>query len=147
MKSFRDRNPYVVGMVSAALIAVVVLGAFLYGLLQPLDKVYSVKAVFTDASGISKGAVVRVAGVKAGLVTGVQADREVGNVIVTLDVNRERQAVGHRHAGRDLAGHPAGGQVRATVGQGAMRRTSRMWRATGASSRSSARARRSTCSS
>jgi phospholipid/cholesterol/gamma-HCH transport system substrate-binding protein len=88
MKSFRDRNPYLVGLVSVAVLGALTLGAFSIGLFHVLEKAYTVRAVFTDASGVSGGGVVRVAGVRVGRITGVKADREAGNVIVTMKVSR-----------------------------------------------------------
>lgn len=87
MKSFRDRSPYLVGLVSVAVIGVLVAMAFSVGLLHVLERTYKVQAVFTDASGIGGSAVVRVAGVRVGRVTGVKADRNAGNVIVSMVVN------------------------------------------------------------
>jgi phospholipid/cholesterol/gamma-HCH transport system substrate-binding protein len=87
MKSFRDRNPYLVGLVSAAILGAVVLGAFSIGLFHVLENTYGIKAVFNDASGISTGANVKVAGVRVGRVTGVHADRDAGNVVVSMVVN------------------------------------------------------------
>ena len=87
MKSFRDRNPYLVGLVSVAIIGAITLGAFSIGLFHVLEKAYTVRAVFSDASGLSKSGDVRVAGVKVGRVTGIKADRNNGNVIVSMKVN------------------------------------------------------------
>ncbi|MGH2685764.1 MAG: MlaD family protein, partial [Actinomycetota bacterium] len=87
MKSFRDRNPYAVGLVSVAIIGVLTALAFAIGLLHLLEDTYTMSGVFPDASGIRSGDQVRVAGVKVGRVTGIEADREHGNVIVTWVVN------------------------------------------------------------
>lgn len=87
MKAFRDRNPYAIGIGSILVIGAFVGVAFMVGVLHLLERAYTVKAVFTDAAGIRPGADVRVAGVKAGRVTGIQADRLHGHVIITLHVN------------------------------------------------------------
>jgi phospholipid/cholesterol/gamma-HCH transport system substrate-binding protein len=87
VKSFRDRNPYFIGLGSIVIIGVLVTIAFLVGLKHLLDHDYKVRAVFSDAAGIRGGDVVRVAGVKSGRVTKVRADRVHGNVIVDLVVN------------------------------------------------------------
>jgi phospholipid/cholesterol/gamma-HCH transport system substrate-binding protein len=89
MRSFRDRNPYLVGLVSAAILGVIVLGAFSIGLFHVFENTYTVKAVFNDASGISAAANVRVAGVRVGRVTKVEADRSAGNVVVSMVVNHD----------------------------------------------------------
>ena len=87
MKSFRDRSPYLVGLVSVAALGVLTSLAFSIGLFHVLERSYTVKAVFSDASGINSSAVVRVAGVRVGRVTGVHADRDAGNVTVSMVVN------------------------------------------------------------
>jgi phospholipid/cholesterol/gamma-HCH transport system substrate-binding protein len=87
LKSFRDRNPYLIGLVSVGIIAVLVGFAFLVGILHLGEKVYAVQGVFSDAAGIRSGDDVRVAGVKVGRVTGVKADRKAGDVLVDFVVN------------------------------------------------------------
>ncbi|HEX2849436.1 MAG TPA: MlaD family protein [Acidimicrobiales bacterium] len=94
MKSFRDMNPFVIGVVSIGAIAVLVAIAFAVGVLHLLEHTYPVRAVFTDAAGIRNGDDVRVAGVKVGRVTGVAADRRHGHVIVDMVVN-DGVDVGH----------------------------------------------------
>jgi phospholipid/cholesterol/gamma-HCH transport system substrate-binding protein len=87
LKSFRDRNPYVIGLVSIAVIGAFVAAAFAVGILHLGEKAYPVRGVFGDAGGIRAGDDVRVAGVKVGRVTGVVADREHGQVLVDFLVN------------------------------------------------------------
>jgi phospholipid/cholesterol/gamma-HCH transport system substrate-binding protein len=86
-RSFRDMNPYAVGLVSVGVIGVLVGIAFMAGLLHLFDDTYQVRAVFTDASGLRGGDEVRVAGVKAGRVSGMEVDRQHGHVIVTMEVD------------------------------------------------------------
>lgn len=86
MRSFRDMNPVVIGLVSVAVIAALVGAAFMVGILHIFESTYSVKAVFSDASGVRVGDDVRVAGVKVGRVTAIEADRERGNVVIHLAV-------------------------------------------------------------
>jgi phospholipid/cholesterol/gamma-HCH transport system substrate-binding protein len=69
-------------------IGVLVGMAFMVGVLHLLEDTYGVKAVFADAAGIRPGDDVKVAGVRAGRVTGIEADREHGNVVVTMVVNK-----------------------------------------------------------
>jgi len=88
MKSFRERNPYIIGIVSVLVIAAMVGVAFSVGILHLLEKTYAVKAEFSDAAGIRAGANVKVAGVKAGRVTGIKADRERGKVVISFVVNK-----------------------------------------------------------
>jgi phospholipid/cholesterol/gamma-HCH transport system substrate-binding protein len=88
MRSFRDRNPYAVGIVSVLLIGAVTGAAFLVGLLHLLEDTYEMQGTFTDAAGLRVGDDVKVAGVKVGRVTGVHADREEGLVEVEWVVNQ-----------------------------------------------------------
>jgi phospholipid/cholesterol/gamma-HCH transport system substrate-binding protein len=80
-------NPYVIGLGSVFVIAVFTALAFLVGIEHLFEHAYPVRAVFGDAAGIRVGDDVRVAGVKSGRVTKVEADRQAGNVIVDLKVS------------------------------------------------------------
>jgi len=88
MKSFRDRNPYVIGIASVLVIGALVGVAFLVGILHVFERTYTVEGVFADAGGIRPGDSVRVAGVKEGRVSDIRADHVHGNVIVEFKVNR-----------------------------------------------------------
>ncbi|MCU1460592.1 MAG: organic solvent transporter substrate-binding protein [Acidimicrobiales bacterium] len=88
MKSFRDRNPYAVGIGSILFLGLAVGIAFAVGILHVFEHGYTVQGVFTDASGIRKGADVRVAGVKAGRVESIHADRSTGKVVIKFLVHR-----------------------------------------------------------
>lgn len=87
MKSFRDQNPVLIGVVSMLVLAVLVAAAFAVGLLHVLENTYTVRGVFRDAAGIRGGDDVRLAGVEVGRVVKVQADRQRGNVIIEFVVN------------------------------------------------------------
>lgn len=87
MRSFRDRNPYAVGLVSVLIIGAITGFAFLVGLLHLLEDTYEMEATFTDAAGLRSGDEVKVAGVKVGRVTGIHAEREEGLVRVEWVVN------------------------------------------------------------
>lgn len=88
MRSFRDFNPYVVGVVSVALIASAVAGALAVGLLRILEDTYTVEAVFADAAGARNGDEVRVAGVQVGRISKIEPDRRQGTVVITLEVDK-----------------------------------------------------------
>jgi phospholipid/cholesterol/gamma-HCH transport system substrate-binding protein len=88
VKSFRERNPYAIGIGSVLLIGAFVGLAFMVGILHLFEKTYTVKAVFNDAAGVRAGVNVKVAGIKAGRVTGIKADRQQGKVIVSFVVNK-----------------------------------------------------------
>lgn len=87
MKSFRDRNPYAVGIASVLILGLVTGFAFAIGLLGLFRGTYEVQAVFADAAGLRTGNEVRLAGVKVGAVSEVEVDRTHGQVIVTLKIN------------------------------------------------------------
>ena len=89
MRSFRDRSPILIGLGSMAIIAVLVAAAFAVGLLHLFENAYTVRGVFDDAAGIKGGDDVRVAGVKAGRVIKVEADRRAGNVVIEFNVNKD----------------------------------------------------------
>lgn len=92
MKSFRDRNPYVVGIVSVLILGLVTGAAFAVGILKIFDKGYTVSAEFDDAAGLREGNDVRLAGVKVGYVTGIEVDRrdpvtgEPATVIISMHI-------------------------------------------------------------
>jgi phospholipid/cholesterol/gamma-HCH transport system substrate-binding protein len=88
MRSFRDMNPYIVGVVSILVVGALTGAAFAVGLLHLLDHTYDLQAEFADASGLRTGDAVRVAGVKVGRVTDIKADRQKGVVLVDLVVNQ-----------------------------------------------------------
>ena len=87
LKSFRDRNPYLIGLVSVGLIGALVAAAFAVGIFHLGEDAYPVRGIFADAGGIQSGDDVRVAGVKVGRVTGVEADRRQGRVFVDFLVD------------------------------------------------------------
>ena len=88
MKSFKDRNPIMIGIASISVLAVFTAAAFAVGLLHVLEDTYTVTGVFKDAAGIRGGDVVRVAGVNSGRVVKVKADRVNGNVKIEFVVNQ-----------------------------------------------------------
>jgi phospholipid/cholesterol/gamma-HCH transport system substrate-binding protein len=87
VKSFRDRNPYVIGIFSVLGILGIVGFAFSVGITQVFTSKYQARAVFADAAGIKRGDDVKMAGIKIGLVTGIEPDRVHGNVIVEFQVD------------------------------------------------------------
>lgn len=87
MRSFRDRNPYAVGIISMLVIGAFVGVAFLVGTFHLLEHTYKMSGTFTEAAGLRSGDDVKVAGVKVGRVTHVEADRKQGLVEVEWVVN------------------------------------------------------------
>jgi phospholipid/cholesterol/gamma-HCH transport system substrate-binding protein len=87
VKSFRDRNPYAVGIVSMLVIGLLTGLAFMVGLLHLLEDTYTMQGSFTDAAGLRTGDEVKLAGVKVGRVTEIEADRDEGLVTVKWVIN------------------------------------------------------------
>lgn len=84
---FTEMNRRSVGVVSVAVILSLCIAAFAVGSLDLLQHRYEVTAVFDDASGLKAGSLVRVAGVDIGEVTDLRADRRLGQVVVTFEVD------------------------------------------------------------
>ena len=87
LKSFRDRDPVVLGLVSTGFIALLLVVVFLIGSLGLLQSRYTLTGVFTDTGGLHSGNDVKVAGVKVGEVTAVEPDFTRGTVLVTWEVD------------------------------------------------------------
>ncbi len=87
MKSFRDRNPITVGLVSAAALVLLVGGVYLIGTTGVLKDRYTVSGVFTGTGNLRSGDEVRVAGVRVGEVTAVEPDFRRGRVVITWKVD------------------------------------------------------------
>jgi phospholipid/cholesterol/gamma-HCH transport system substrate-binding protein len=84
MKSFRDRDPLRVGLVSLAAMLALVMVAFSFKKLPFIARSYTLTAEFADAAGLMPANEVRVAGIKVGQVKKVSlgADR----VFVALEI-------------------------------------------------------------
>jgi phospholipid/cholesterol/gamma-HCH transport system substrate-binding protein len=102
-RSFRDMNPYIVGLVSVGVLGAIVGFAFLVGLLHLFEKTYALDAVFPDAAGLRGGDDVKVAGVKAGRVTSLEVDRHDGTVIVHMAISKGVELGHETHAEIALA--------------------------------------------
>jgi phospholipid/cholesterol/gamma-HCH transport system substrate-binding protein len=84
MKSFRERNQVVVGIVSIVVLGLVFLLAFDFKKLPFISHTYSITAEFADAAGLSPGSDVRIAGLKVGSVSHVELAKD--RVLVTLSL-------------------------------------------------------------
>ena len=71
MRSFRERSPLIVGLVSLVSLVLAIGFAFSINKFQALRGVYTVYADLEDAAGVRSGNEVRVAGVRVGQVTGL----------------------------------------------------------------------------
>src|ERR1044072_6192937 len=89
LKSFRDRNKIVVGLISLAAIGTILVATFLVGSLGLLEGGYYMSGTFVDSGGLRTGNDVRVAGVRVGKVTEVRPDYGQGNVVVTWKVDTD----------------------------------------------------------
>lgn len=85
MKPFRERNAVVVGLVSLAVIAMMMLAAFRAESLPLIGGGNTYYAEFTEAGGLRPGDDVRVAGIKVGEVEGVELDGDVVRVEMLVE--------------------------------------------------------------
>jgi phospholipid/cholesterol/gamma-HCH transport system substrate-binding protein len=87
MKSFTERNPYIIGLVGIVVIALATTGALLFNasFLARLSHNFTISAVFPDTAGLRGGDRVSIAGVQVGSVGSIRQD---GNAVrVDLKVN------------------------------------------------------------
>ncbi|MCD0449362.1 MCE family protein [Actinocorallia sp. API 0066] len=89
MKSFRDRDPIIVGLVSATGLALLVGGVYLVGSTGVLKDRYTMSGVFTGTGDLRSGDEVRVAGVRVGEVSSVAPDFRRGRVVITWKVDSD----------------------------------------------------------
>jgi phospholipid/cholesterol/gamma-HCH transport system substrate-binding protein len=93
MKPFRERNPIVVGLISVAVLTVLMGFAFSLNRFTFFRGVYDVEADFADAAGLTPENEVRVAGLKVGKVKSVglaQArDGIVDRVRVVMEIDSD----------------------------------------------------------
>lgn len=87
LKSFRDRNQVVVGIVGILLIIAAVASVFAVSTSGILEDRYQLTATFESTGGLDTSADVRFAGVPVGEVTGIDADFHRGVVVVTFEVD------------------------------------------------------------
>ncbi len=72
MIAFRERNPAVIGAVGLATIVGLMVGAFNLGVIPGIGPDRTFVAAFSDASGLSSGAPVQVAGTEVGKVADIE---------------------------------------------------------------------------
>ena len=87
MKSFRDRNPYAVGIVSVLVIGGLTGFAFAIGLLRLLEDTYTMERPFTDAAGLKTGDDVNLAGVESAGSPASTPTGEHGTVVVSMAID------------------------------------------------------------
>lgn len=84
MKSFRERNPVVIGVVGTLVLAAITAGVFFYRDLPVIGGGTTYRAEFSEAAGLRPDDEVRVAGIKVGEVTDVEL--VVDKVVVSFRV-------------------------------------------------------------
>jgi phospholipid/cholesterol/gamma-HCH transport system substrate-binding protein len=85
-RSFRERNPLLVGVGSLLVLALAVAGAVAVGTFDVFERSYRVTGLFDGSAGLEPGDEVRLAGVKVGSVTRVEPDFETGDVEIEWKV-------------------------------------------------------------
>ena len=95
MKPFRERNPIVVGLISVAVLTVLMLFAFSLNRFTFLRGVRAIEADFADAAGLTPENEVRVAGLKVGKVRAIELSSPNGEdsdvfdrVRVSMEISR-----------------------------------------------------------
>ena len=84
MKPFSERNPVVLGVIGAVVLAAVVIGALQFRDLTSFTRGRSYSAYFADAGGLKTGAAVQVAGFKVGEVKSISLANS--HALVTFEV-------------------------------------------------------------
>ncbi len=87
MKPFRERNPVIIGAISLAVIAVLILGAFRAQDLPIIGGGDTYTAAFTEAGGLKVDDPVRIAGVRVGKVQAIELEGD--HVKVTFRVKTD----------------------------------------------------------
>ena len=88
LRSFADRSPLVLGILTLVAATIAVVLAFAIGTLGILEDRYQMSGVFEESGGIRPGDKVRVAGLDVGEVTAVRPDFRQAQVVVTWEVDR-----------------------------------------------------------
>lgn len=85
MKSFRERRPWLVGLLSMIVIAIGLYLAFSINRFEGLRGVYTLGAELEDAAGLQSGNEVRVAGVKVGRVTAIRLTSDAAVIDMEIE--------------------------------------------------------------
>jgi phospholipid/cholesterol/gamma-HCH transport system substrate-binding protein len=91
MKPFRERNPVIIGALSMAVIATLLLAAFRAQDLPLIGGGDTYYAMFQDSGGLQSQDEVRMAGVRIGIVKDVELDEKKGQVKVTFKITSDEQ--------------------------------------------------------
>src|SRR4051812_34662765 len=85
MKPFAERNPVVLGVIGAVVLAALVIGALQFRDLMSFTRGHTYTAYFADAGGLKTGAAVKVAGFKVGEVKAISL--KDSHALVTFDID------------------------------------------------------------
>lgn len=89
VKSFRERRPWLVGVIGIVLIATAVAGAFSINKLPQLRGVYRLSADLKDAAGLQPGNEVRAAGVRVGRITDISLTPDAARIEMEIEQDVE----------------------------------------------------------
>ncbi len=84
MKSFQERNPFVIGAIAVTVIIGAVLAAFNYHNVPFINRKATYSAYFAEAGGLLTGSAVQVSGLQVGMVNSITLDG--AQVLVTFDI-------------------------------------------------------------
>jgi phospholipid/cholesterol/gamma-HCH transport system substrate-binding protein len=115
MKPFRERNPIAVAIVSAVVLAVLVVGAINFARLPLVNATATYRADFVNAGGLATGDSVTVAGVHVGTVTGM---RLAGTVVEVTFTVADGTALGKRTGAAARVLNPLGTEYLALLPAG-----------------------------
>lgn len=87
MKSFGERNPFIIGLIGIVSLTAIIVAALNYNKLPFLNQGRSYTAYFAEAGGLTDDASVQVSGLAAGQVTGIELDGQ--HVLVTFEVDKD----------------------------------------------------------
>ena len=85
VKNFRERSPFIVGIISILAITAATTFAFFIDRIPALKQAYEIQAEFKDAAGITAENQVRVAGIKVGTVKSVELVTD--RVLITMEID------------------------------------------------------------
>ncbi len=85
MKPFSERNPVVLGVIGAVVLAALVIGALQFRDVVSFARGHTYSAYFADAGGLKTGAAVQVAGYKVGEVKSISLAES--HALITFDVD------------------------------------------------------------
>lgn len=86
MRPFRERDPFRLGVASLIVVAALLLISFGLNRIPFIAGTYPIEAEFADAAGLSAGDQVRIAGIKVGVINGVELLKD--RVLISMKIER-----------------------------------------------------------